>query len=120
MSPRVLIVDSDLADCELWASHLEAEGYEVDTVGSKREALERLQQVTYAAVVMNACLPDSRDLSLLQEIRETSPQTVCVATTVYTSTQTRKRVADLGAVDYLLKPIGPERVCDVLRKALGR
>jgi two-component system OmpR family response regulator len=115
-----LIVDENSVDRESWASRLEEEGYRVDTAGSRRKAEELLQRATYTVALLDQRLPDDAGMELLQAIRHTSPETVCFVTSDAISAQAHERALDLGGYDYLVKPIDPEKLVDILRQAFGR
>jgi CheY-like chemotaxis protein len=68
--PRVLIVDDDRAICEAYREILSAEGYEVFTAGSGREALEALDELSgkVDVLILDIGLPDADGTEVAREI----------------------------------------------------
>lgn len=73
LSPQhhhILVVD-DLADnLFLMQTVLEQEGYQVDTASSGRAALKKLQNASYALVLLDVMMPDMNGLEVTQRIRQ--------------------------------------------------
>ena len=66
---RVLVVDDDLSTLEFVKETLMAEGYEVQTVQSGREALHLLSTSRVDALIFNLVSPEADGFDVLQRIR---------------------------------------------------
>jgi len=89
---------------------LAAEGYEVQSAASGREALERFREQPPDLVVLDRNLPDTDGLTLLARFRSseepgnTRPPLVILAT-AYAELEHAVQAFKLGAHDYLTKPL---------------
>ncbi|MBV8123735.1 MAG: response regulator, partial [Paucibacter sp.] len=61
----LLVIDDEPDLRTLYELTLLREGYELDTAGSVAEALERLEQREYSAVITDMRLPDGSGLDVL-------------------------------------------------------
>ncbi len=114
--PRLLVVDDDAAAtaavCEMFAN---AE-FEVDSVGSAEQALERFRGSTYAVVLADLQLPGESGLDLVRRLRREAPATAVVVMTGHASVQTAVAALKLGAADYLVKPVNPAQLRKLVEK----
>ncbi|HKX46603.1 MAG TPA: sigma-54 dependent transcriptional regulator, partial [Planctomycetota bacterium] len=113
---RVLIVDDDEAHAEALADGLELDGYACDRVGSGREALERLADQRYDAVLTDLVMRDVDGLRVLREAALLQPDAAVLLVTGHASVDTAVDAMRQGASDYIEKPV---RI-DELRTRLAR
>src|SRR5690606_41134288 len=66
---HVLLIDDDQELCELLASWLRQEGFEVRACHDGQSARAELAQNAPAAVVLDVMLPDGSGLELLKQLR---------------------------------------------------
>src|SRR6202023_1229173 len=123
MGANILIVEDEEPLTTLLRYNLEAEGYEVDTVGRGDEADTRLRESAPDLVVLDWMLPGLSGIELCRRLR-TRPQTQSLPIIMLTARgEESERVRGLatGADDYLVKPFSvPEllaRVRALLRRA---
>ena len=105
---RVLVVDDRPDSRGVTVRFLEREGFEVDTAGSGREALEKLASSPYQLVLLDILLPDITGHEVLESLRtrtgKLAPPPVIVLS-VDREIASIVRAVELGADDYLAKPI---------------
>ena len=75
---RVLVVDDEVSQLQTLAALLNAEGFDVETCSTGREALERLGSGTFGVAVVDLLLPDLSGAELLGELShcENSPHVI--------------------------------------------
>ena len=124
MKPRILIVEDEEALTEVLRYNLEAEGYEVETVGRGDEADVRLKERMPDMVILDWMLPGLSGIELCRRLR-TRPETRQLPIIMLTARgEESERVRGLatGADDYIVKPFSvPElsaRVRALLRRAI--
>jgi DNA-binding response OmpR family regulator len=119
---RVLVVEDDATVAEVVVRYLEREGFEVESVGDGREALERAGRSLPDLVVLDLMLPGLDGLEVCRRLRAVAPIPV-IMLTARGEESDRVLGLELGADDYVAKPFSPReltaRVKSVLRRAQG-
>jgi DNA-binding NtrC family response regulator len=118
--PRVLLVEDDESLRLTQALYLEREGFVTDAVGNFQEAHQRLSDSLYELVVTDLRLGESSGLDVLKDVRNLQSEAEILIITGYGSVETAVAAMKQGAYDYLTKPVDPEHLVRMLRKALER
>jgi len=120
--PRVLVADDDAQMRRLIRSILERDGYAITEATDGLDALEQVENRSFDLMLLDIDMPRLDGLGVLEELRariKTLGVPVIVLTARTDDTETR--VLDLGAQDFLTKPVQPNslqaRVKAVLRRA---
>lgn len=114
---RVLIVDDEPAILRFLKPALEANNYEIEAVGTVKEAVQRIAAKAPDIVVLDLGLPDGDGKDVIRQVREWSKVPIVVLSA-------RDREADkidaldLGADDFVNKPFGVGELMARLRTAL--
>ena len=122
---RILYVEDNSVDIELTRLRLQraTPHHQLETVGTIREALDRLQTTEYAPidlVLTDMHLPDGDGLSLLTRIRETSVPVAVVVVTGVGDEDTAVAALKARADDYVVKRKGYlDRLPVILESALN-
>lgn len=119
MAGRLLLADDDAALLRTLCVLLEDEGFEVVTAASglaAREAL--LTQARFAAVISDLAMPGMGGLELLRFVREHDPELPVLLMTAFSSARTAVQAMQAGAFQYLAKPVDPEELLLLLRRAM--
>lgn len=101
---RIMIVDDEKGILETLKTHLELDGYHVDTANSAKEALDIFQKQPYHIVLTDINMPVMDGLVLLEEIKAIRGDTIVIMITAYTSLTKVLMSRIHGASDYVLKP----------------
>ncbi len=104
-APRILVVDDEQRMRDSLNALLTRAGYEVETAGDAPRALELYGSNNFDLVISDIKLPDMSGIELLQKIREGHPDAMVIMMTAYASLDTAVAAINMGAYDYLLKPI---------------
>jgi len=120
---RILVVEDDAAVREILETALGGDLRTVSAVRSGEQALEALAASEFHLVILDLGLPGMSGLETLRELRARGDDAPVIIATAASSLDERLTGFDLGADDYVLKPLSvPElqrRVDAVLRRALG-
>ena len=116
MKARILVVDDDRAHATMLSAMLGSWGYEVDTAGDGAEAVARVRERAYDAVLTDVRMAEVDGIEALRRIRLYNPCLPVLIMTAYSSVDTAVNALKAGAFDYLHKPID----FDELRRGLVR
>ncbi len=104
---RILLVDDDVALLEALpqAILLRMERVQIDTSETATDALERIREVDYDAIVTDIKMPVMDGLALLEEIGKVRPGTPTLLITGHGEHDLAVRALRGGAYDFVAKPI---------------
>ena len=117
-NPRILVVDDEPVVCRSCQKILSEDGYEVSTVFTGREGLEKVRQEHFDVTITDMKIPDISGMEVLECIRGEQPDMPVVMITGYASVDTAVEAMKLGAFDYIPKPFTPEEISAIIKKAL--
>lgn len=117
---RILVVDDEPKIVDVVQSYLEANGYQVRSAGSGRQAMELVGSFKPALIVLDLMLPDMRGEDICKAIRQESTVPIIMLTAKVAEENVLAGLG-LGADDYVTKPFSPRllvaRVEAILRRA---
>ncbi|MCP3983004.1 MAG: response regulator [bacterium] len=104
-SARILAVDDQLYFRVFLEDLLEREDFEVATAGSGAEALALMEEDLPDLVLTDLVMPEMDGRELVRQVKERWPDQEIVVVTSVGDVKTAVEAMQLGATDYLLKPI---------------
>jgi Response regulators consisting of a CheY-like receiver domain and a winged-helix DNA-binding domain len=121
MKNKILVVDDDVAICELLTDVLCEHVFDVRTCHLAQSALQTLQQEPdIALVLLDLMLPDMSGLLLLQQIRLQFPDLPVIMLTGLATESDMIVGLEMGADDYIAKPFVPRIVVARVKAVLRR
>jgi len=113
----LLIVDDE--ELVRWSlrERLRKDGYTVLESGTVASAMEKLTPAV-DLVLLDQRLPDGDGLTLLRQIKESSPDTLVILMTAFSTVENAVAAMKHGAYHYLNKPFNLDDVSAVVEKAL--
>ncbi len=111
--PLVLIIDDDPAAVDLMARTLTNGGYAVLTAPGGAAGVQLARSARPVAVILDINMPDVSGWQVLEEL-SSDPMTREIPVFVVTINDDRQRGLDLGASEYLLKPVKRESLMGLL------
>ena len=106
----VLVVDDEPAICELLKDFLVREGYAVVLAYNASEALRSVQTHHPSVVLLDIRLPEMDGSECLRRIKAIDPQISVVMVTAVEDESIGRKCLELGAFEYVTKPISLERL----------
>jgi DNA-binding NtrC family response regulator len=116
-SAGVLVVDDEFSVRDSLTGWFRKDGYRVECAANGNEALERLQQTPFDVVLVDIKMPGMDGLELQRRIHDLLPQTIVIIITAYASVETAVQALKEGAYDYVTKPIDPDELSHMVRRA---
>src|SRR5882724_3495355 len=116
---RILIIDDDVALCELVTEYLGPLGFEIESVHRGDAGAERAIAGGYSLVVLDVMLPGLNGFEVLRRIRGESKVPVLMLTARGDDVD-RIVGLEIGADDYLPKPFNPRELTARIRAILRR
>jgi DNA-binding NtrC family response regulator len=117
---RILVVDDDENIRKVLVAILEDEGYNVESVGTAKEGIEKTKRKFYNIALIDIRLPDMEGIELLTKIRDTIPRIRKIIITGYPTLQNAVDAVNKGADAYLLKPFDVEKVLETIKLQLKK
>ena len=102
---RILIVEDDINLCISLAYQLNKEGIETDTCSDGLDALQFIEQQSFDLILLDRMLPNMNGIQILQTIRDQGIETPVILLTALGELYDRVEGLDMGADDYLVKPV---------------
>lgn len=118
MKPLILIVDDEETQRTMLKKTLVREGYDVEIASSGSDALEIFKEISADVVLTDVKMPDMNGLQLFQEIKKLNPDTSVILMTAYGSIESAVQAMAEGASYYLTKPVDPNHLKVLIKKAL--
>jgi EAL domain-containing protein (putative c-di-GMP-specific phosphodiesterase class I)/CheY-like chemotaxis protein len=115
---EILIVDDEPVTARGYARALGAAGYRVTVANDGREAAGLTKQKGFDVIISDIAMPDMDGLALLRAIREGDLDVPMIFMTGSPAIETAMEAIEYGAFRYLLKPVAPEALLQVVERAV--
>lgn len=119
-SARILVVDDKQSFRFMLQGYLEDAGYQVTSVASGAEALQKLGQNDFDLILSDMVMPEMDGVTLLRQVHSRLPQLPVVLVTAHGSVDGAVAAMKEGAGDYLLKPLNREELLVVVQRMLEK
>jgi two-component system response regulator HydG len=116
--PSVLVVDDDAATRQGLTILLESWGYQATEAADGKVALGICEKELPHAIVTDLMMPAMNGLEFITALGPGAQQIAVIFVTGQATIDTAVQAIKLGAYDYLPKPLEPQRLREVLEKAL--
>jgi DNA-binding NtrC family response regulator len=113
---HILIVDDEENTRIGLSKLLVQEGFEVDSAASGYEALDYMRQTKVNLVISDINMPDMGGLAFLKELSRNFPSTNVIMITAYGGVESYLEAMNLGAFEYLHKPVRLNELRSVIKK----
>jgi len=118
-SGKLLIVDDELSVRDSLGKWFREEGYETGTAESASEALTRLAENKWDVALLDIKMRGTDGIELQRRLHELDPELIVIMMTGYASVETAVTALKNGAYDYVSKPLDPDEIAHLVKKALA-
>ncbi|WP_198510304.1 response regulator [Bacillus solitudinis] len=115
---KILLVDDDIRNVYALSSILELYGMKITFAENGREGLEILERdSTFDLVLMDIMMPEMDGYEAIQRLRSLPQfhQLPVIALTAKAMKEDREKCIEVGASDYLIKPVQPTKLISLIR-----
>jgi two-component system response regulator HydG len=117
-SIRILVVDNDRAHAEAMVESLQRDGYQCTKATSGLEGKQQIQEGNFDIVITDLVMNEVDGMEVLSTAVDVLPDAQVVMVTGHASVPLAVEAMQLGAFNFLEKPITPKRLRAVTRRAV--
>lgn len=117
---KILVVEDDVVLAENLKRVLKKEGFAVDTADTKEAGLISKEVNEYDCIVLDINLPDGSGFDYLKQTRKSGDHTPVIIVTARGEIDDRVKGLNLGADDYVPKPVDSNELIARIRAIIRR
>lgn len=117
---RILIVDDSFNNLVLLEDLLTEMNYEVILAHNGIEAMEQIYKSDPDLVLLDVMMPKMGGFEMMEKMNEEGLKLPVIVITAKNTEDERSRAINLGAVDFITKPVNISEILDTVDKAINK
>ena len=119
---KVLIADDDKDLCQLLGAALRSQGYQVVFAFDALQTLTAAKNITPDAIVLDINMPGGTGMGALDKLKMNMKTSMIPVLVISASSheQNSARVKEMGAAEFMQKPLDTEKFCEALYRLTGQ
>lgn len=117
---QILIVEDDATFAQIIEGFLSKNNYAIEIAADLNQAFKFVDKQEYELLLIDYRLPDGTGLDLLKHVRNKGLQVPIIIMTSFNDVRTAVKSIQLGAFDYITKPINPDELLMVINGLLDK
>lgn len=117
---RVLIVDDEEDFRETIIKRLKVRKLEACGAGTGKAALDLLREKEFDVMVLDVKMPDMNGVDTLKAAKQIAPNVEVIMLTGHASMEFGMKGMQLGAFDYIMKPVPINQLLDTITQAYNK
>ncbi len=117
---KILIIEDDLTFSQILEGFLTKHGHEPSAVNEVKKSLKLTAEQNFDLFLVDYRLPDGTGLDVLSHIRGMGMTQPVIIMTSFNDVRTAVKSIQLGAFDYITKPVNPDELLMIINNALGK
>lgn len=117
LQAKVLLVDDEEEFCNMLSERLENRGLKVNAVLSGEDAVVRVEDQNFDAIIVDLAMPGIDGLETLRRIKEKRPDLEILMLTGHGTVKSGIEAMKLGAEDFLEKPVDMKVLLEKISEA---
>jgi len=117
---KILIIDDDVASCRTLQLHFLSEDFEVQIAHNVEDGLATGKVLQADVIILDIKMPGRSGLEGLPDFKENHPDTPIIMITAFHDMDSTIEAMQLGASEYIHKPIDINELNDAVNNALNR
>ncbi len=103
--PQILVVEDNKVDAQIVENALEGESYQLEIVDNGHDALSLINQKKFDLILLDIILPDMNGFEICRRLKKENKDIQVVIVTCLDDLESKIRGVELGAEDFLVKPL---------------
>jgi DNA-binding NtrC family response regulator len=117
---RILVVDDEPDNAELFKTLLTREGYVVTTLNDPTRVVSTLKEGNFHLVILDMMMPKMSGTDVLTQIREFDDDVAVIVATGFPTVETAVASLKASASDYVKKPVEPPVFIETVKRVLEK
>jgi DNA-binding NtrC family response regulator len=117
-SARILVVDDDVAMCQLLTDLLCDDGYSVEVANDGDGAIEKFQSNSFDLTITDLMMPKMKGTELVRRLREIDDGALVLLITAFGTIESAVEAMRAGAFHYVTKPFHNDEILIQVKRAL--
>ncbi|HKG06504.1 MAG TPA: sigma-54 dependent transcriptional regulator [Pedobacter sp.] len=117
---KILIIEDDLTFSQILEGFLSRHSYEVFSVNEVKKSFAIIEREIPQLLLVDYRLPDGTGLDVLSYLRGKGLPQPMIIMTSFNDVRTAVKAIQMGAFDYITKPVNPDELLMIIKNALGK
>jgi len=117
---KILLVDDETEFVSTLAERLNLRGFDVNVATDGESAIQIVEESQPNLIILDLKMPGLGGLEVLKQVKEINPDIKVILLTGHGSTKEGIEGMNLGASDYLMKPINIEELIPKMQEAIDK
>lgn len=117
---KILIIEDDSTFSQVLEGFFTKQGHEPQVVNNVKKAFKITDEQSFDLLLIDYRLPDGTGLDILSHLLEKGLLQPVIIMTSFNDVRTAVKSIQLGAFDYITKPVNPDELMMIIKNALGK
>jgi DNA-binding NtrC family response regulator len=117
---RILVVDDEADNAELFKALLVKEGYVVTTLLDSTQVMDSLKDGNFHLIILDLMMPKLSGTEALEQIRQVDDDIAVIVATGFPTVDSAVTSLKLSASDYVKKPVEPLEFIETVKRVLEK
>jgi CheY-like chemotaxis protein len=119
---KILVVDDSSTNIVLLEAILNGQGYQIETAQSVKEAYQIIRKESVNLILLDLLMPKVSGYDFLKEIKsnDTTKNIPVIIVSATADPENKKKSIEMGALDFINKPIDIQNFIDKIESILNR
>jgi CheY-like chemotaxis protein len=121
--PLILVIDDSTTNIVLLEAILTQKGYQIETALNAKEAYMRIEKQIPDLILLDLLMPKVSGFDFLEQLRKdeiTRKTPVIVISAITTDDESKRKINELGTVDFIRKPIDIQYLVNRVEEILNK
>ncbi|MEJ5228350.1 response regulator [Thermodesulfovibrio sp.] len=120
LKANVLLVDDEEQFLKVVSQRLGMRGLKLETATSGDEAIKKVDQRSFDAIILDLVMPGKSGIDVLKEIKKKHPDLQIIILTGHGSVEAGVEAIKEGAIDFMQKPVDFDKLLEKIAEAKNK